>query len=57
MYLASVAVLALTRRDTFGNHLRAGVFANMDHFRARICLLMSLGQSNGVELAYRVISL
>ncbi|MNE93339.1 hypothetical protein D3C80_1911790 [compost metagenome] len=42
--------------DPFRNNRRFGVFTDMNHFGARIGLLMPTGQRHGVELTDGVIT-
>ena len=57
LYQSAVGVLAMSRRDTFGDDTTARVLADMNHLRTGICLLVVIRNCNGVELGGRVIAL
>ena len=51
-----VGILRIAERDAFGDDGRFGVFADVNHFRAGIGLLVVAGEGDGVELADAVIA-
>ena len=53
---APVGILRIAERDAFGDDGRFGVFADVNHFRAGIGLLVVAGEGDGVELADAVIA-
>src|SRR5690606_7127364 len=53
---AAVSVLPVPRGDALGYDRAAGVAADVDHFRARIGLLIVVRDSDRVELADRVLA-
>src|SRR5437016_4841587 len=53
----SIRVLSVAGGDTLRDRRAAGVLANVDHLRARIGLLIIVGQRDRVELSYRVVAL
>ena len=56
LHESPVRVLAMARRDTFGDDTGAGVFADVDHLRSGICLLVVISEGYGVELRRGVIA-
>src|SRR5690606_11081307 len=52
----TVAVLTLSRRNTFRDNCTLGVFANVNHFRSGIGLLKVVGNSYREEFTNRVVS-
>ena len=53
---SAVGVLAVTGRDTFADDTRAGVLADMNHFRSRVGLLVVVGDGYRVEFGGRVVT-
>src|SRR5687767_8981379 len=47
----------MARGDTFRYDCALGVFTDMNHFGAGICLLIVIGQGNGIEFPHRSIAL
>ena len=50
LHESPVRVLAMARGDTFGDDAGTGVFADMDHLRSGVCLLVVIGEGYRVEL-------
>ncbi len=55
--LAAIGVLAVARGDAFRHDGASRVFADVDHLRAGVRLLVIIGERDGVEFANRVVSL
>lgn len=49
---ASVSIPGLASGDSLGYNLRSGVFPNVDHLGACVCLLGIVCESNRIELSY-----
>src|SRR5690606_23770485 len=56
LYQATVAVLAVTGRNAFGNNPASGVGANMVHFGTGIGYLLSFGHRHTVKLSVTIIA-
>ena len=56
LHQASVHVLTLSGADTLTHDAATRVFTDVNHFRARICLLRVVRQRNRVKLADRVVA-
>ena len=56
LHESPVGVLAMACGDTFGDDTRAGVFADVNHLRSGVCLLVVIGEGYGVELRRGVIA-
>src|SRR5215467_11896966 len=56
-YQPAIGVLPMAGGDALGDDGRAGVAPEMDHLGAGIGLLTVVGDSDGVELADRVVAL
>src|ERR1022692_1205422 len=53
---AAIGVLAVPRRDALGDDGAGGVLADVDHFGARVGLLVMIGERHRVKFADRVVA-